>query len=682
MPRRPRLVAVLLSLSCIACASDAPGNPFFTALNEPVDYASVTAEHVTDYAEAILAHTDEGAERIAAVGEPSFENVVREYDAIVNELEKASNNTFMLFWVSPDSATRAAGLAAFQRLDSLSTALSSNRQIYDHVSEVQASESLAGVRKNLVDDLIRGMRQAGVELEPAALEEFRTLRAELSDLSTQFSTNMNSDIPVLELSPQEAQGLPENLKAAYAKGNGGLSVPVMPATATSVMQNARNEEVRRRYFLANTLRASEVNLPILDELVAKRHELGEIMGARSFAEYNLRPNMAATPEAVWSFLDDLAERTTEKARLDLDQLLEVQRTAIDGPAGTSVQPWNTGYLRNTILKRDFNVDAEEIREYLPMESALAGMMELYQHLLGLEFRKVENPSVWHDEVEAYEVFEADALVGRFYLDLFPRPNKESWFYGVPLTPGKMHADGYEVPVAMLLGNFTRPTEDLPSLVTHAELRILFHEFGHIMNSMSYRGEFSMQSGSRPDFGEAMSQIFENWIWDYDVLKTFARHYETDEVLPKELFDNMLAARNVASGLDAQRQVRRAVYDMMLYDRFDPADPLDTDRLWTQIADRFVVDSNVDGTHPQASWIHINTHPTYYYGYLWSAVYAADMFTQFEANGLWDTETGVRYRETILANGTQRPIDEAVEAFLGRPMSSDAYIRSLGLDPGR
>jgi Zn-dependent oligopeptidase len=292
---------------------------------------------------------------------------------------------------------------------------------------------------------------------------------------------------------------------------------------------------------------------------------------------------------------------------------------------------------------------------------------------------VENPSVWHEEVELYDVFEDGVLVGRFYLDLFPRPNKESWFYGVGLTPGRERADGYEVPVSMLLGNFTRPSEELPSLVSHSELRILFHEFGHIVNDISYRGEFALQAGTRADFGEAMAQLFENWIWDYDVLSSFAKHYETGEVLPQETFDNMLAAKNVTSGLGAQGGLRRAVYDMELYNKYDPESPMPTDEIWRHIANRFVLSEFIEGTHPQASWIHINTHPVYYYGYRWARVYSEDMFTKFEANGLRDTETGKRYRQLILANGTQRDIDEAVEEFLGRPANNEAYVRSLGLD---
>jgi Zn-dependent oligopeptidase len=307
------------------------------------------------------------------------------------------------------------------------------------------------------------------------------------------------------------------------------------------------------------------------------------------------------------------------------------------------------------------------------------MMEIYEQLLGLEFRPVANPSVWHKSVEMYEVYEDGKLKGRFYLDLYPREYKESHFYGVPLTSGNQQRDGYEIPVAMLLGNFTPPSDKLPSLVTHGELSTLFHEFGHIAASMSYDGKYATQYGSLPDFAEAMSQIFENWIWDYDILNSFAMHYETGEVLPEETFRNMLAAKNLISGISAQGSIRYSMYDMELYNRYDPENPTPTDQIWRDLAGKFAYSTFIDGTHPQAAWIHINTHPTYMYGYLWSRVYAQDMFTQFEENGLLDAETGKRYRQLILANGTQRPILETVEAFLGRAPNNEAYIRSLGLD---
>jgi oligopeptidase A len=665
-------------LSAPGCAEQSDLNPFFTELNEPIQYAEVTAEDVTAYADLTTEWTADELATIESVEDISFETVIRPFDYISNELNKAQSNSWMLYWVSPDSATRVAGFDAFQKLDSVRTSLMSRRSLYDRVVAVQQSAEVSGVKAKLVDDLMGRMRQTGVELSPDDLARFKELRVEINELTRQFSVNMNTDIPVLEVSEEEAAGLPDGIRSANANDDGGYSIPVMPITSPPVMGNATVEETRQRFFMANTNRGAEENLPVLDQLMEKRHELGVLMGGESFADFSLRRRMAKDPGTVWAFLEDLIARTEEKARADLSELQWLQVELTGAAAPSAIQPWNTGYLRNTLLKTRYGVDAEEIREYLPVDKALSGMMDLYQELLGLEFRQVEDPSVWHEEVTEYHVFDGDQLVGRFYLDLYPRPNKEGWFYGVPLTPGSLGPDGYEVPVSMLLGNFTRATDDRPALVSHNELSTLFHEFGHIMAGMSYRGEFAQQAGSMADFSEAMSQIFENWIWDYDVLSTLSQHYETGEVLPRELFDNMLAAKNMNSGLGAQGGLRLAVYDMMMYNRYDPTAPHDTDELWTQIADRFVFAPQVEGTHRQASWIHINTHPTYYYGYIWSAVYSADMFTLFKENGLRDPETGRRYRDLILANGTQRPIPEVVEEFLGRPMNSEAYIESLGL----
>jgi thimet oligopeptidase len=344
-----------------------------------------------------------------------------------------------------------------------------------------------------------------------------------------------------------------------------------------------------------------------------------------------------------------------------------------------VKPWDIGYLRNQLLIKEYNVDQELVRSYLSMDNCLAGMIEIYEELLGLEIKKINNPAVWYEDVVLYEVLENNKLKGRFYLDLYPRPNKESWFYGVGINPGRLTNKGFEVPVCMLLGNFTSPTEKQPSLLSFGELNTLFHEFGHIMESMTYNGKFASQSGSKEDFSEAMSQIFENWIWDYDILSSFAVHYETGEPLPKEIFDNMKKAKNITSGLDAQRSLVNCVYDMVLYDNYDPENPVDTDELWKEIDKKMAVPNHLEGTHSQANWIHINTHPTYYYGYLWAEVYAQDMFTVFEENGLRDSKTGIRYRNLVLSNGTQRDILPAVEEFLGRKSNNEAYIRSLGLE---
>lgn len=677
------LLAFVAACSINNSSGDLPGNPFVTELNEPIDYANVTADHLEEYAAYTLKVVDEAIQEIKQNPDPTFDNIFISLDEINNNISIASSNCFMLYWVSPDSLSRVKGYEGYQLLDSLSTAMYSDKQLFDIILSFSKSEDydkLKGHRKNLVDQVILDFTQSGVNLRENDLAEYKKLVKEISELSSSYSNNMNSSNEVLILDDEGAAGLSENFKATYKTEAGNYEIPVISATRRPVTNNAENEETRKAYYFKYYNRAADQNLAILDSMVKKRDELAEIMGYDTYADYNLVLKMANNPSNVWNFLNDLIERSKPKAEADANLLKQMKRKDTNKKLSSTLQPWDIGYYNNQILKTEYKVDHEKIREYLPMDKCIEGAFDIYQELLGLEFRKVDNPSVWHEEVEMWEVYEDGKLKGRFYLDLFPRPNKESWFYGVPLTPGRKTSDGYEVPVSMLLGNFTRPTETLPSLLSHSELNTLFHEFGHIIDGLSYNGEFMYQARSKSDFVEAMSQIFENWIWDYEMLSTFAEHYETGEVLPKELFDNMLRAKNVSSGLFTLMSLRSCVYDMNLYNLYNPEAPMNTDDIWRKIDKDFgVIPMFVNGTHPQASWIHINTHPVYYYGYLWAEVYSQDMFTLFENNGLTDRETGMRYRKLILANGTQRDIVEAVEEFLGRESNNEAYIKSLGLN---
>jgi thimet oligopeptidase len=589
----------------------------------------------------------------------------------------------MLYQVSPDSLTRVKGFAGYQLMDSLATSIFSDKEVYAKMTSFKSSSeyaALKGNKKLLVDDMILRFEKSGVNLNAEQLQNFKTLNKAINQLSSEYSDNMNSSNDILTLDEKSATGLPENFKNTYKVSAGKYEIPIINATDEPVMNNAKLEATRKAYYMKFNNRASDKNLAILDNLIKKRDALGKLMGYPSFAAYTLVPRMAKDPQTVWKFINDLVSLTKEKAKADIILLEKEKKAESKDQKNIQLQAWDISYYTNQMLKNQYQINTEELRAYYPMEQCLKWMFDIYQKLLGLQFKKVTHPSVWHKEVEMYEVFEGEKLKGRFYLDLFPRPNKETWFYGVNIISGKSNAKGDEIPVAMLLGNFTRPTSTLPSLLSPEELSTLFHEFGHIINAMSYHGEYSFQYNSKEDFSEAMSQLFENWLWNYDMLSSFAKNYKTGEVLPKTTFDKMFKAKNVASGLRTIRSLRRAIYDMNIYDKYNPEAPLSTDKLWQDIdKDLNIMPLYAVGTHPQASWIHINTFPVYFYGYLWSEVYAQDMFTAFEKNGLTDTKTGMRYRELILANGTQRDILKAVEEFLGRPSNNKAYVKSLGLD---
>ena len=658
-------------------------NPFFVDMNVPVDYANVSAKDVADYATHTVGEVSTIMSSIQEQKSSTFSNVFEAMDDICNMINTTSNNCFMLYWVSTDSLTRVKGFAGYQLMDSLTTGVFSDKEMYAKMTSFKSSpayETLKGNKKMLVDDMILRFERSGVNLNAEQLQKFKALNKEINQLSSDYSVNMNSSNDILILDEKRATGLPENFKNTYKVGEGKYEIPIINATNEPVMNNATLEETRKAYYIKFTNRASDKNLTVLDNLIKERDALGKVMGYPSYAAYTLVPRMAKDPQTVWKFINDLVSLTKEKAKSDIALLEKEKKEELKNQKNIQLQSWDIPYYKNQILKNQYQVNNEKLRAFYPMEQCLKGMFDIYQKLLGLQFKKVNNPSVWHKEVEMYEVYEGEKLKGRFYLDLFPRPNRETWFYGIRIISGRSDAKGDEIPVAMLLGNFTQPTKTLPSLLSPRELNTLFHEFGHIVNSMSYHGEYSFQSNFKDDFAEAMSQLFENWLWNYDIPSSFARNYKTGEVLPKTTFEKMFKAKNVASGYGTIRSLRQALYDMNIYDKYNPEAPLSTDKLWQDIdKDLNIIPFYVVGTHPQASWIHINTDPVYYYGYLWSQVYAKDMFTEFEKNGLTDTKTGVRYRELILANGTQRDILAAVEEFLGRPSNNQAYIKSLGFD---
>lgn len=678
------MICILTSFNALVQATDRSArNIYQVGLNIPVDYAKVTPQAIEAYAQQTMQEVNSLLNTIKEQKTVSFSNVFEAMDEIYNRINTTSNNCFMMYWVSGDSLIRANGLSGYQLLDSLSTAMLSDKGIYTKMlafKSTAAYNQLSGSKKSLVDEMILNFEQSGVNLAADKLTQYKNLSKEISELSTDYSNNMNSSKDLLTLDEKGMEGLPEEFKKNYKVAEGKYEIPIINSTSETVLGNATSEETRKAYFFKFNNRAANKNLVILDKLISKRDELAKIMGYPTYAAYTLVPKMAKDPKTVWSFINDLIARSGEKAKADIVQLQNEKKAELKNNTTVSLEAWDISYYKNQILKKQYQVNYEELRAYLPMDQCLNGMFEIYQKLLGLEFRKVNKPSVWNEEVEMYEVYEGDKLKGRFYLDLFPRPNKETWFYGVNIVSGKATSKGYEIPVSMLLGNFSRPTETLPSLLSFKELNTLFHEFGHIVNMMSYNGDYTAQANSKADFTEAMSQLFENWIWNYDILSSFAKHYKTGEVFPKATFENMVKGKNVASGIAAIQSLQRCLYDMNLYDKYNAAAPVSTDQLWKDLDKQLgIMNFYVENTHPQASWIHINTHPVYYYGYLWSRVYAQDMFTAFEKNGLRDAKTGMNYRKLILANGTQRDVVKAVEEFLGRPSDNKAYIKSLGLD---
>ena len=475
------------------------------------------------------------------------------------------------------------------------------------------------------------------------------------------------------------EGTSDDFKSARKQDDGNYKVDLSYPSYGPFMKYSNSDTAREKLYMKFNNRAFPENIEVLHNLLAKRKEMAELLGYKTFAEYRLESRMAKTPEAVWAFETKLKEELTPKANLDYEEVLAAKQTKVSG--ATSLNKWETSYYYNILLEEKYQLDSELVKEYFSLDNVLNGLFTITQTIFDLEYKEVKNPSVWQEDVKMYEVYQDGKLKGRFYLDLFPRDNKYGHAACFGIINGKMTPKGYQIPTASLVCNFPRATANKPALMPHSQVKTFFHEFGHVLHQMLTTADLVSQSGTNVsrDFVEAPSQIFENWTWNYDALKMFAKHYKTGEVLPKELFNKMLVAKNAGSGSGALGQVFFGTYDMTLHDKFDPAsDITTTDVLKELMNEMFPKSPYLEGTHFQTAFGHLNGYGASYYGYMWSKVYAQDMFSIFEENGILDKETGIRYRDIILGNGSTKDELLLVKEFLGREPNNKAFLRELGL----
>ena len=427
-------------------------------------------------------------------------------------------------------------------------------------------------------------------------------------------------------------------------------------------------------------RATDKNLDILQKLLSYRKKAAQLLGFRSAAEYFIADNMAKTPSEVWRFENNLLSKIQPKIKIDYNELLELKREHTGNFSETNIYEWEYRYYNNKLLVSKYNVDQQVIKEYFEVNNVINGILKICNILYDVDFVDLKNAPVWHKDVKVFEMKSNNEVIGRIYLDLYPRENKYSHFACFSLYCGKNTNKGYQIPTAALVCNFPKPTDEMPGLLTHDDLITFMHEFGHMIHFLMSRAELSYQSGisNTHEFTEVPSQFFENWAWNYDALKLFAKHYKSGEVLPKELFDKMLEAKNVGSGIQTNRQIFYGMLDMTYHDRYDPDGLISTTDILRELQNRMNVFKYTEGTNMQASFDHLVGYAAGYYGYLWSKVYADDLFSVFEKEGVLNRNVGLRFKKEILSKGSTEEEMTIIKNFLNREPNEDAFLKSIGL----
>jgi len=452
-------------------------------------------------------------------------------------------------------------------------------------------------------------------------------------------------------------------------------------TYFTVIEHCSVEATRKKMSLVFSNRAYPANDLVLKEVIAKRDELAQLLGFETFAHLNLDNTMAKLPEHAAGFLHGLLARVDKKVDAEFNLWSKELPEGVTLNAEGKIKPWDREYIKACYKKKHFEIDDRAIAEYFPMEKTVEGLLDIYRQFLGVDFKELPIKGLWHEDVRLVAVHSKanDALLGYLLLDLYPRANKFTHACHITLVPSTYDKDG-SMPVALslVLANFPKSTADKPALLRKDDVKTFFHEFGHAMHALLGRTHVASFSGTsvKLDFVEMPSQMLEEWLDDAAILKKISSHYLTGKSLPDDLIKKIQKLKQFDSGDWSQRQVLLSYYSLDCYGPGAVKDPYTLLRkLAAQIRKHVTIDPE---DHFYASFGHLMGYGARYYGYLWSKVYALDLFYEIKKHGLLNSEIGAKYvREVIGKGGSQDPM-ELLIAFLGREPNQDAFLKDLGV----
>lgn len=620
--------------------------------------------------------------------ERNFGNTLGALDDLAVRLDDDTSLTIFMQYVSSDEKERQNARDAEEAVSTYLIDLGKREDLYNAVKAyADSSPSLAGEQKRLLEFTMRDYRRAGMMLPEAQRNRLKEIEVQLQKLSTDFQTNIYEDQSVVFLRGTELKGLSPDVMKTLSKAQNGLYiVPLDGPTFNAVLDQVISESARQTAWTAYKRKGGKKNVALLEKILKLRAEGSKLLGYKNTVDYEIETRMAKNSETVAKFYSDLRPVVRKKAELDLKELTGAKRRFTKRP-NARLNPWDYSFYKNYLMKEKYAVDSEKVAEYFPVKAVFDGLFQITSALYGIEFRDVTKNAtslglpVWHSDVQLWAVHDKSngELLGHIYTDLFPRDNKYNHAACWGLQSRKVWADGtVKKPLAALVTNFTKPTADKPALMPHDEVETFFHEFGHALHNVLTKVNYGRFSGTAVarDFVEAPSQMFENWVWEPSVLKLFAKHYKTGQPLPQSMLAGMKAARTLGSGIETEHQIYYGMVDQVYHTA--EGGIVDTTAVGVKMLGEVELYQPPIGTYFQGSFGHLMGYQGAYYGYLWSLVYAQDMFERFEEKGILNPEAGRYYRDKILARGGTMDEMDLLRDYLGREPRMNAFLRHLGL----
>jgi len=617
-----------------------------------------------------------------------FDNTVRAFDRAAGYSDAVIWTRILSLWENthPDAAMRDTAREALAQMQAFFVdQFTSNKAmftaLFDYDREKDLREYLTRVQKYALQEMIDEYLRSGIRLPDEQFKRMTELRKQIDELCLTFGRNIAASNQQLEVTEQDLAGISaEWIQGRERTPKGTYLLGTDYPTYNMIMANCTVQKTREGLYLLFQNRGYPANENILKQIIQKRNELAQLLGFATYAHLDLDSQMVRTPERAEQFLTDLVEKSAPKEQEELAKFSADLPEGVTLTADGKIKPWDIEYMKNSYKKKHLAIDEVAIASYFPMDHTIEQLLDIYRIFMSLEFEQVACPGLWHPDVRTLKVSNQDKsrVYGYLFLDLYPRPNKFTHAAEFGLVPAIWCQEmlGYLPAFAAVVANFERPTADRPSLLTRSDVRTFFHEFGHALHELLGSTELATQAGTnvKRDFVELPSQMLEEWLWDAAILKKVSSHYQTGEPLPDELIQKILDSRQFDIGYWVQRQLLLARYSLELYKHVR-----DPQELWRELDEKYRAAFMYEPrAHFFASFGHLTDYGAKYYGYLWSQVFALDLFDEIKKHGLLDPVIGQKYVDEVIGKGGSQDPNELLENFLGRTPDQRAFLASLGL----
>jgi len=604
---------------------------------------------------------------LAAAGPRTIWNTLAPLDEAFHQINSTAYFAQLMEQVHPDTTFRDHATAMLTKASAAQTAIALNHEVYNALAALDLSHVDAATRYYVQRQLLE-FRLAGVDKDDATRARLKKLNDQATEEQSMFDRNIADGQKVVEADPSELEGLPQDYIDRHKPDAAGkIHLTTDYPDALPVFTFAKSDSLRRRMSIAFNTRAYPKNQEVLTSLMNTRYEIATLLGYSSWADFNAADKMIAKGHNIADFIQQVDDASRALARKEFAMLLaEKQKT---DPNAKEIWSHEGGYLSELVRRTKYDFDSQSVRPYFPFMEVKQGILDTAADLFHVTFQQEQDVPAWDPAVETWIVIDSGKPIGRFYLDMHPRPGKYSHAEMAPVLDG---IRGKQLPEAILVCNFPAPTASDPGLMDYGDVQTFFHEFGHLMHHiLGGQQEWAGISGisMESDFVEAPSQMLEEWIRSPQVLAKFARHYKTGEPIPADLVARMNRASAFGRGGWVGRQNSFSAISYDIY-KTKPAD-VNLDAVTLDDARRYTLFTPLPDTHTWASFGHLGGYSSAYYTYLWDKVIAEDFFLQFDHHNLLAGDAPMRYRRVVLEPGGSMSANDLVKNFLGRPQNITA-----------